>query len=141
MIGYFDTSSIVPLLVREPSTSLCTSLWADTSRRLSSRITYVEAHAAVSAAQRSGRLLDHEADTARTLLEDIWAQVLVIELSPEIASAAAACARMFALRGFDAIHCASALEVGAVDTIAVSGDRRLLDAWLRSGLAVADTSA
>lgn len=74
-------------------------------------------------------------------LDEMWRDAFVVEVNADLMYAAAACARAYGLRGFDAIHCASAMIVGGVDVPAVSGDQRLLDAWLRGGLAVADTSS
>lgn len=68
----------------------------------------------------------------------MWSDTFIIEVGAELTYAAAACAEEFGLRGFDAIHCASAMTIGAVDVLAVSGDKALLGAWLRGGLAVTD---
>jgi hypothetical protein len=39
-----------------------------------------------------------------------------------------------------AVHCAAALRIGGSQTVATSGDRRLLDAWERLGLATLDVT-
>ncbi|MGO1919938.1 MAG: type II toxin-antitoxin system VapC family toxin [Microbacterium sp.] len=140
MIGYFDSSSIAPILIHEASEQRCRALWQDASQIVTSRVTYVEAQSAIAAAVRSSRIDLAQASSARTLLDDMWREVHVMELTPDLMYGAVACAHEYALRGFDAIHCASAMTLGGVDVLAVSGDKHLLRAWLRGGLAVADTS-
>ena len=140
MIEYFDTSSIAPMLIHEANEQRCRALWQDASQIVTSRITYVEAQSAIAAAARADRIDPAQARSARTMLDDMWREVYVMELGPDLMYGAAACAREYALRGFDAIHCASAMTLGGVDVLAVSGDKHLLSAWLRGGLAVADTS-
>jgi len=39
------------------------------------------------------------------------------------------------------VHCASAVQLGDDDLVAVSGDRRLLEAWALLGLATFDVNA
>lgn len=128
------------MLIREENEAQCRSIWDDSSQIVTSRITYVESQAAVAAAERDGSIDSVQAKSARLMLDGLWRDVFVVEFSTELMYGAAACARAYGLRGFDSIHCASAMAVGGVDVLAVSGDKRLLDAWLRGGLAVADTS-
>ena len=128
------------MLIREEDEPLCRSIWDDSTQIVTSRITYVESQAAVAAAESDGRIDSVQAESARMRLNGLWRDVFVVEFSADLMYGAAACARAYGLRGFDSIHCASAMTVGGVDVLAVSGDKRLLDAWLRGGLAVADTS-
>lgn len=44
------------------------------------------------------------------------------------------------LRGYDAIHCATALALDTTEFVAVSGDRALLRAWSALGIPAADTA-
>lgn len=128
------------MLIREENEAQCRSIWDDSTQIVTSRITYVEAQAAVAAAERIGRIDSGQAKSARVRLDQLWRDAFIVEVSADLTYGAAACAREYGLRGFDAIHCASAMAVGGVDVLAVSGDKNLLDAWLRGGLAVADTS-
>lgn len=70
---------------------------------------------------------------------EIWPDVDVVDLTPELAEAAAGFARSLALPGYDAVHCASAAELDDPDLVAAAGDERLLAAWRSLGLAVLDT--
>jgi uncharacterized protein len=53
---------------------------------------------------------------------------------------AAELADVLALRGYDAVHCASAGQFEDADFVVASGDKRLLDAWKSLGLATFDTN-
>jgi len=46
-----------------------------------------------------------------------------------------------ALRGYDAVHCATALAVASEDFVAIAGDHDLLRAWSELGIATIDLSA
>lgn len=140
MIVYVDTSAVVPILVAEPTTVVCRRIWEDADRRISSRLTYVEVAAALAMAERQARISAHEHDDAWSNFAEIWPDVDVVDLSAELASAAGAFARPLALRGYDAVHCASAAELNAPDLVAAAGDARLLAAWRSLGVTVLDTN-
>ena len=59
--------------------------------------------------------------------------------SDEIIRHAAELTAAQGLRGYDAIHCATALALDTPDFVAVSGDRALLRAWSTLGIPTADT--
>lgn len=48
---------------------------------------------------------------------------------------ASAVAQRTGLRGYDAVHCAAALQLLDEDVVAASGDRKLLEVWSGLGLA------
>jgi predicted nucleic acid-binding protein len=56
-------------------------------------------------------------------------------------SEAAKLAVRHGLRGYDATHCAAAIEVNDVELVAASGDQRLIAAWRDEGLAIRDIRA
>ncbi|RZQ60585.1 type II toxin-antitoxin system VapC family toxin [Amycolatopsis suaedae] len=141
MIVYFDTSAVVPLLVDEPGSSLCAQLWDDSDDVVTSILTYVETTAALAQAQRMGRLDDVQRREAAGLLESLWDEFAVVAVDDELARRAAGLAVDCGLRGYDAVHCASALQVAADDLVVASGDRSLLRACRKAGLATADTAS
>jgi hypothetical protein len=55
-----------------------------------------------------------------------------------VVRAAAVFADRFALRGYDAVHCASAALLVDNDLVAATGDARLLRAWAALGIATYD---
>lgn len=141
MIGYLDTSAFVPLLVAEPGTEACQRFWDDADAAVSSRLLYVETAAALAQARRMDRLTDEQHDEALELLERLWSAIDVAEVDEIVVSRAAAFARRFALRGYDAVHCASAEQLDDENMVAASGDQQLLSAWAELGLATFDSNA
>lgn len=141
MLAYFDTSAFVPLLIDEPSTARCTESWNNAEIVASSAITYVEVHAALAQAVRQRRL---DELTHRRALRDfstVWADVAHVPADDAVIRRAASLTLAHALRGYDAVHCATALAVASEeDFVAVSGDRDLLRAWGALGVATIDTA-
>ncbi len=141
MIGYLDTSVFVPLLVAEPSTESCQRFWDDADAVVSSRLLYVETAAALAQARRMDRLIDEAHDEAVQLLDRLWSEVDIAGVDEIVVSRAAVLARRFALRGYDAVHCASAEQLDDEDVVAASGDQQLLSAWAELGMATFDSNA
>lgn len=65
MIGYLDTSAIVPLLVAEQASAACRRFWDDADAVVSCRLLYVQAAAALAQAHRMQRLDSAQHATAR----------------------------------------------------------------------------
>ncbi|REJ05516.1 PIN domain-containing protein [Microbacterium bovistercoris] len=141
MILYLDTSAIVPLLISEPSSERCGRLWDVSRLRFTARITYVEAAAALAAAERSRRIDSDVHAQALAVLDVLWSQVQIVELDDSLMKDAAAIAHEAGLRGYDAVHCASAMRLARLDPVGVSGDRALLEAWRNHGVDVADANS
>ena len=141
MIGYLDTSAFVPLVVAEPSSESCRRFWDDADAVATSRLLYVETAAALAQARRQNRLNDVQHQLSLRLMERLWSQVDVLEVDDVVARRAGVLARELALRGYDAVHCATAERLDDVTLVAASGDRRLLRAWNTLGLATYDTTA
>lgn len=142
MIAYFDTSALVPMLLNEASRDRCHEVWDQVDIPCSTRLLYVEAASAVHRAGRDGRISEFEQRRALQLLAELWGDMHVIELDEDLMVLGAAAAGAEGLRGYDAVHCAAGLFVGVgEEAIAVSGDRRLLDAWSNNGAAVIDITA
>lgn len=141
MIVYFDTSSIVPLLISEPASERCRRLWDDADRVVTSRVGYVEAAAALAQATRLERVTTSVHREALRALDELWTAMVVIELDAVLMRRAAQIAALHALRGYDAVHCAAAELIADESVVAASGDQDLLRAWRALGLAVSDTNA
>lgn len=147
MILYLDTSAFVPLLIDEPTSQTCGALWDVADRLVTTRLTYIEAAAALAAAQRLGRITSKEHDGGRERLTDLWPEFDVVELDEQlmVAAAQAAVARgswlvARGLRGYDSVHYAAAVAVNDEYLVAAAGDGRLLDAWLAGGISAIDTN-
>lgn len=141
MIAYIDTSAFVPLLVAEPSSAGCRRFWDDADAVVTSRLTYVETAAALAQAERMGRLTDAALETCTGLLDRLWDEVDIAEADEIVIARAAVLARQFSLRGYDAVHCASAEQLDDESVVAASGDQRLLSAWAALGMATFDSTA
>ncbi len=138
MIGYLDTSALVPLLVAEPTSAACRRFWDDADDVVASRLTFVETAAALAAATRSGRLTTAQHRRALALLDRLWLELAVIEADDRLVRRAAELADRLALRGYDAVHCASAAQLEDDDLVAATGDARLRRAWAELGIATFD---
>lgn len=134
--AYFDTSAFVKLLVAEAGTPETQQAWNAVDDVASSRLLYVEARAALAAAERGGRLPDHGAERAKADLEVLWAQMHPVEVSAALVTDAAGLAEAHSLRGYDAVHLASALLVEA--DVLVTSDVALAHEGRVTGLAVAE---
>lgn len=139
MIGYLDTSAVVPLLVQEPTSAACRRFWDDADAVVTCRIAYVESAAALAQAERVGRLDRAQHLAARALLDGLWAELDVVEVDQPLVVDAAVAADRHALRGYDAVHWAAANRLSDPDLVAAAGDRRLLAAWRATGVATYDT--
>ncbi len=140
MIVYFDTSALVPLLIDEAASPICERLWDDADDVVSVRIAYVDTAAAIAQARRLGRLTRAEQRHANTLLEDKWAQLLLVDVDEPLVHRAGTLADLHSLRGYDATHCAGAESINDPDVVAASGDRQLLAAWRTLGVNTLDVN-
>ncbi len=112
------------LFVDEAGSSEATEIWGSTRLPVSSRLLYPEARAALGAAVRAGRT-NSESRAAREKLEALARDVAYIEVTSSLAAHAGDLAEDHGLRGYDAVHLASVLEVEADDLVLVAADGRL----------------
>lgn len=138
MIGYLDTSALVPLIVQEPSSEMCMRFWDDADVIASSRLLYVETAAALAQAERMDRITTSQQRKGVKILDSLWDEMEIIEIDEGLSKEAADFARAYALRGYDAIHCASAYAINENEFVAASGDAKLLDAWSLLGISTFD---
>lgn len=141
MIAYLDTSAFIKLIIREPGSDEAASIWERARLITSSRLLYPEARAALAAAVRSGRAPSRNAVALRRELEDFWGDVACVEVTPTLASRAGDLAQAHRLRGYDAVHLSSVLEVEAAGTILVTADDELAMAARAIGVPTARVPA
>jgi len=103
---------------------------------MSSILSYPEGRAALSAARRGGRLSANAHRRAREDFESLHSELLLIGIDRPLAHRAGQLAEDLALRGYDAVHLASALSAGTATTV-ISWDQDLTRAAAQSGCAVA----
>ena len=141
MIAYFDTSAIIPLIVKEPSSERCNRVWNESSRVVSVRLLYPEARSALAKAERMGRLSAQQREAAIVELETIISEVDHIEVTEALAHRAGELAQAHGLRGYDAVHLAAASAVADSDVVLVTGDSDFANAANSIGIAVSITNA
>lgn len=100
-------------------------------------LSYPEARAALAAAHRAKRLTARAHERAITELDALNTELAIVGVDGALARHAGELAFEHALRGYDAVHLASALALGAAETILVTWDSDLSTAAAVAGLAVA----
>lgn len=136
MIVYFDTSTLIKLIVDEAGSEHVAEIWDKADALCTVRLTYVEAAAALAAARRGNRLTDTQYRRAIIDLDDLWNSLTIVDVTAEIVTRAAHLAAVKALRGYDAVQLAAALET-RVDLFSCA-DTRLCEAARTEGLHVAN---
>jgi predicted nucleic acid-binding protein len=122
--------------VIEDGSDVAAELW-DSFPGASSVLAYPEARAALAAARRAKRLTARAHDRAVSELDALDAELLIVGIDEALAHRAGELADERGLRGYDAVHLASALALGTGDTVVVTWDRDLSNAAVVAGLAVA----
>ncbi len=97
---------------------------------------YAEGRAALAAAKRAGRLTADGYGLVVADFESVWGRLTTIGVDLELARAGGSLAEQLGLRGYDAIHLATALSLGD-RAVLVTWDRDLSTAARESGLAIA----
>ncbi len=138
MIVYFDTSAIVPVVIEEPSSVVATRLWDEADRVVSSRLVYAEGRAALAMAHRLDRIDEQGLRRAVDDFESLHDQLDMIEVTEDLIREAGGLAEQLSLRGYDAVHLASARLVNDPEMVLAAGDQSLLTAARAMGIATAD---
>jgi uncharacterized protein len=139
VITYVDTSTLMKLVVEEEGSDRAELVWQSADSVASVRLVVVEASAALASAARSNRLSAAQLPVARTELAALVEDFHLVEVTAALIDSASALAESESLRGYDAVHLAAALFVGA--EVLTSVDRALCVAAERHGMHVADPLA
>jgi predicted nucleic acid-binding protein len=108
---YLDTSSLVKLYVDEPG-SLDVQHRVDQAELVTtSAVAYAEARAALARRRRERSLTPKEHRNAKAALNDDWPRILSLEVTDGVSRTAGELAERHRLRGFDAVHLSSYLQV------------------------------
>lgn len=124
---YLDTSGLVKLWIDEEHSVRVRTMVAAASELGTSTVAYAELGATLARLERERRL---SSKARELILEDFaarWMGMRRVVAGPMISRRGASLARVHALRGFDAIHLASALQLrlSMGDLIFVGFDQRL----------------
>jgi predicted nucleic acid-binding protein len=140
---FLDTSAVLERYVQESGTTWVQTLAAPTAGHslIVARITLAETIAAVTRRERAGSISPQDAATAVADFQfDFARQYIVVEVSAGLVAQAATLARRHALRGYDAVQLAAALQVHANDpsVTLIWADLELNAAATAEGLRVDD---
>lgn len=136
MIAYLDTSVLLKLIIEEQGSSEAERIWDAAGHLTAASLVVVEARAALAAADRAQRLTGAQHQAAKRELASLMDALAVVQVTEGLIEQAADLAEKEALRGYDAVHLAAALTVGA--TLMASADSALCEAAEHQGLYVAN---
>jgi len=119
----------------EDGSRLADELWTRAPARTASRLVYPEARAALAAAQRNGRIDERALRAAVDDLAAACAAMSLIGVDWPLALHAGELAERHALRGYDAVHLATALAARRPELVLVTWDHDLARAATEAGIA------
>ncbi len=123
-------------MLLEQGSDLALELWGSSRQAASSVLAYPEGRAALAAARRGNRLTSRLYRESTERFEEIYLELIAVGVDERLTRSAGAMAADLELRGYDAVHLATAMDL-AVDGVAlVSWDRDLSRAALQVGLPV-----
>lgn len=111
MVIYLDTSALVKLYVFEPDRALVQSAVAASTEVTISTVAYAEACAALTRKRIETDLDEAGLKKAIAGLDVQWPSFTRLDVTDPVAHYAGELARSHALRGYDAVHLASALTL------------------------------
>ena len=134
---YLDTSALLKLYVEEDDSDFVEGAVQDAETTVTSIMTYVETRAAFSRRRRDGSLTPADYHRVVREFEREWERYFVIPVTDSLIKSAGKLAEIHGLRGYDALHLASAVyfrEKTNEPVIFGCWDSRLETAARRQGL-------
>jgi len=140
MILYLDTSALVKLYVEESGSAAVAARVERAEAVVTARVTYAEARAAFARHRREGGLTSVALRRVVRELDGEWGTYNLVDLGEPVVRRAGALAERHALRAYDAVQLAAALDVRAaeVDLEFASFDSRLARAAARERLRLSE---
>lgn len=136
MIVYLDTSAFIKLVIDEPGSDLAAELWDRATDVASSQLLYPEVRAALAAAHRQGRLTPATHHHAKNQVDELYDQLSIVRLDDTVARTAGDLAEAQGLRGYDAVHLATAQQITDESLVVATWDHQLADATMAAGRSV-----
>lgn len=137
MIAYIDASALVKRYVQEHGSRETIELTSSAEMTATSIISRAEVAAGLAKAVRSRVVPDHVAKAAQRSFAVDWPDLLRVTVTDALVERAEALAWEHGLRGYDAVHLASALtwqESAGEEIVLATFDYQLWDAAKRAGL-------
>jgi len=120
----------------EPGSELAAELWDRAESVVSSELIYPEARAAAAAAHRQGRIDADTLHSAVDMIDALCSQLSILGLDHQLAHTAGNLAETHGLRGYDAVHLATALGADSGSLLLATWDRELARAAIEAGCSV-----
>jgi predicted nucleic acid-binding protein len=138
-VNYLDTSALIKRFVEESGSASVQALIAESGVVATSKIAYAEAYAGLTRRRREGHFSEKEYRVVCRNFEKEWRAYLRVDLKDDVLTLARDVIKRNPLRGFDAVHLASALHLArglGEQVVFVASDSRLLGAARREKLQV-----
>jgi predicted nucleic acid-binding protein len=138
MILYLDTSALVKKYVSERNSAEVIAAWKSAWGIATSAVAWAELLAAVYRKALEVRVPKSRVERVARLFREDWSSFIIVEVDNRLNEAIHKVIASHALRGFDAIHLASALTIGSAvpdDFLFGCYDERLNRAAEAEGLA------
>jgi predicted nucleic acid-binding protein len=132
--AFSDSSALAKLYIREPGRAKVQSRLAEADELFLSVLALPEVMSALNRLRRGGKIGDDEYATQKQAAVADVRDAAVVQVTPSVVARAVDCLERTSLRASDAVHVASALEVGA--DLFLSADRRQCEAARAMGLRV-----
>ncbi len=113
MITYVDTSTLLKLVIDEEGSDRAERVWDAADTLASVSLIVVEARAALAAATGGVRLTARQHEQAKNELSALTGDLHLATVTDDLIARAADLADDEGLRGYDAVHLAAALHLGA----------------------------
>ena len=136
MILYLDTSALVKRYIEEPHSDELISKWKEAEEVVTSAVTYAETVASFYRKKREANFKEKLIDKILSTFRDEWMSFIRIQVTDELNEIIDRVIGNYPLRGFDAIHLASAILVNQAlpeDLLFACFDRRLSMAAMEEG--------
>jgi uncharacterized protein len=143
MILYLDTSALVKKYFKEPGSDLVIIHWNRAEEIATSSVAYAEALASIYRKKREVQTEEPLIQAALNSLNEDWPGFIRVEVNDGLNGNIEKVLQKHQLRGFDAIHLASALLIKErlpEDFIFACFDQRLMSAAVVEGLNVLPSS-
>ncbi len=137
MILYLDTSALLKRYFKEAGSEEVNSKWKEGTEIVTSVVTYAETVASIHRKRRETSLPHNILTTIIRLFQKDWKGFFTVEVNNDLNAMVDKIVAVHPLRGFDAIHLASALVVSErvpEDFLFACFDQRLLQAARSEGL-------